>query len=98
MEREKFRDWLLGKDLNAKVISDHLSRVARIERAFSISLNAEFKKDQFSRLFSLFRRYGINPDVQKFSRIDLPVGKTSMASIKHSLKVYGQFLIETGVE
>lgn len=98
MQREKFRDWLLGKELNAKVISDHLSRVARIERAFGVSLGAEFKQDQFSRLFSLFRGYGKNPDMQNFPHIDLPIGKTSMASIKHSLKVYGQFLVETGGE
>ena len=98
MQREKFRDWLLGKGLSGKVVSDHLSRAARIERAFSVSLCAEFKKDKFVRLYSFFRRYGVNSDMQKFPNADLPVGKTSMASIKHSLKVYGQFLLETTKE
>ena len=100
MKKQEFQEWLISHGVCDKMIKDHLSRVARFERALSkarnisFSLEDEFEKDLCNSIYDLFRHCGLNPQMSKYGVVDLPIGKTSMACIKHSVKTYVLFLSE----
>ena len=63
-----------------------------ISKMYGTAVEKSFKKDKCESLLSLLRNKGNNPDLQKFSNIDLPIGKSTMASIRYSLRTYCRFL------
>ena len=94
MKKEEFRTWLIKKGANNnKVISDTLSRVKRVEIAFteiipSFSYAKEFKKDKGVSLCESLSSKGKNlPD-----DIHLPKGSKQMFSIASAVKKYMHFL------
>jgi len=98
MQKEKFEKWLKINNISNKMVSDHVSRVMRLERVFTVIFGASFsfekayQKDRCESLISLLRSKGDNPDLKKYSNIDLPIGKSTMACIRYSLRTYCRFL------
>ena len=95
-----FRLWLKSECYSSRIISNYISRLRRLQLALAQSTNnnliieEEFKKDKCATIFNLFRHYGENEDMRVLGNINLPIGKVQINVIKHSLKVYCQFLEE----
>ncbi len=98
MNSDGFRQWLQEQECNSKVISDHISRLHRLERELShskkikIDIDTEYKKDSCKYLFSIFFKSGKNYIADALRPINLPLGSYSLNTIKYSLKKYVQYL------
>lgn len=95
---DDFFQWLKDNNISSKVISDHRSRLNRLQTVFekvygkNFSFEDQFKKDKFDSLFFLLRKKGNNPELTKFAPVNLPIGSTTMASIRYSLRTYCRYL------
>lgn len=93
MNELEFRQWLFNNDVPKKVQSDIVSRLKRLERINGyFDLDAEYKKDKCSFLFSLFKNKGINDNMKKIGENDLPIGKYQLSTYKYALTQYVKYL------
>ena len=95
MNKEGFRQWLIDSGMKPKVISDVLSRVKRVEKAFvmkdpGFSFENEYKKDGGSSLNYRLSCFGkrLPEDVS------LPKGAYHMNVIAYAVKKYFSYLDE----
>lgn len=101
MNEVAFKQWLKNNNCPPKVISDHLSRLRRLEREVShsakrmVDIDIEYQKDECKFLFSLFYNSGNNYVMDELKPINLPIGSYSLNTIKFSLRKYIDFLIDT---
>lgn len=100
MQEIEFHNWLMKNGTSKKMISDHISRLKRLERVLKkTDLNFEgldiaYNIDRCGLVFTLFENTGKNPTTEKLGDIDLPIGKYSLSTFKYSLKKYTRFLQE----
>lgn len=98
MREKEFKCWLNLKNCNEKVISDHLSRLRRLEREVShskkcvIDIDNEYARDRCKYLFSIFFNSGKNYVMEELLPINLPIGSYSINAIKYSLRKYVEFI------
>lgn len=98
MREIEFRNWLQKTNCKAKVISDHVSRLHRLEREIGYALNhsvdidSEYEKDKCKYLFSIFYNSGRNPIADQLRPINLPLGSYSFNTIRYSLRKYIEFI------
>lgn len=98
MNETSFKQWLKENGCPPKVISDHLSRLRRLEREVShstkrmIDIDNEYQKDECKFLLSLFYNSGNNYIMDELKPINLPIGSYSLNTIKFSLRKYINFL------
>lgn len=95
MQREKFQSWLVNvKCKNKAQTSDNVSRVQRVENAFSewleieVDMDKECEKDMCAHLMSYLnmRERGKIP-----SNINLPQNMAGLSTLKSSVKNYVEF-------
>ncbi len=88
MNADGYRNWALCNGSKKKVVIDNISRLRRIEQELgNIDLDKEFEKDLCASLTLLFKKTGLNPDMEKY-KTTLPIGKNTLASYKHALITY----------
>jgi deoxycytidine triphosphate deaminase len=92
MRKEEFRTWLLNIDCKSGAqTSDHISRVKRIEKAFSqidskyVDVDNECRKDYCENLLNRLSLIYENQEV------NLPDNKMGMARLRSSLRKYVAF-------
>ena len=92
MNEVGFRKFLAETNTPKKVISDHVSRLKRIEKSISnCDLDEEYEKNECSELLKLCEK---NYDLSQLSLeiiAPLPIGNYAMNTFKHSIKKYCQF-------
>lgn len=92
MNEMDFRKWMAQKDVKAKVQSDCISRLKRIERELNhCDIDKQYRSDKCEYLMSLFMNMGQNEEMKKYSNTALPIGKYFMSTYRHALKQYIQF-------
>lgn len=87
MNQVEFNNWLLLNGTSKKVGSDICSRVKRIELELGIDIDDEYKKNKCGNLLYRFNDKGI-----KLKGTNLPYGKYTISTYKHSLKKYISFI------
>lgn len=100
MDKAKFKTWLLQtkKYSSQKLITDCISRVNRVEKAFSrsnpkfISFDEEFKKNQCRYVLDAISHFGKGESMKMFLPSNLPVGKRHFCVIGSAVKTYIKFL------
>lgn len=96
MNEVEFRNWLLKKGTNKKVIADTISRLKRIEHEIDhCDIDEEYRSDHCNFLMSLFLKTGINENMQKYGSANFPVGKYYISTYRYALKKYIKFCEET---
>lgn len=88
MNEVMFRKWLLDNRYNRKVAGDTISRLKKLEHSVNCDIDAEYKKDGFSYLLSLFENKGENDRMSALVDNELPVGKYHLSTYKYALKIY----------
>lgn len=95
MQRERFQTWLLTvKCKNKAQTSDNLSRVQRVENAFTewlevvVDMDEECKKDLCTRLMGYLNVQERNKIP---SSINLPQNMTGLSTLKSAVKNYVEF-------
>ena len=87
-----FRKYLADLNVSKKIISDHVSRLKRIEKAvLNCDLDDEYEKDGCSQLLKLCKK---NYDLAKLDlKIvgNLPIGNYSMNTFRYSINKYCDF-------
>lgn len=92
MDEIGFRNWLAESGKNAKVISDTISRLKRLERELGpIDIDSEYKKDQCNQMLSLFENTGRNEKMAHY-KTSLPIGKYHMNTFRYALNMYISYL------
>ncbi len=91
-----FRKYLFDLKTPKKVVSDHVSRLKRIEKSIlNCDLDEEYDKNECVQLLKLCEK---NYDLSKLDLeivAPLPIGNYSMNTFKHSIKKYCQFRSST---
>ena len=90
MNEIDFKNWLINKSVNKKVLSDCISRLKKIERELSCDIDEECKKDMCRLLLSQFSEMG-KMLVKKYPDSNFPIGKYSMNTYKLAIKKYIEF-------
>lgn len=95
MQKEKFQFWLLNvKQKNKAQTSDNLSRVQRVENAFSawleieLDIDQECEKDKCDRLMAYLN---MRERSKIPSDINLPNTMAGLSTLKSSVKNYVEF-------
>ena len=95
MKNDEFREWLVSSQVygNKKLISDCISRAARVEKAFqavdgSFTFQREFDKDCGVTFCKLISRRGVGI----MEPVDLPIGTNQMDTLVSATKKYFSFL------
>lgn len=98
MKNDEFKEWLTRNHIYSgkKLITDCVSRAARVERAFqvsdcSFSFQREFEKDGGVMFCKLISRRGQDIKVP----VDLPIGTNQMDTLSSATKKYFTFLQST---
>lgn len=92
MNEADFRNWLVNKGVKAKVASDTISRLKRIEREFeNCDIDEQYRSDVCEYLLKLFLDKGNNDEMKKYPNANLPLGKYYMSTYRYALKQYIQF-------
>jgi hypothetical protein len=92
-----FSEWLIEKSVytTEKQVGDCVSRVRRVERAFSeydVDIDAEFDKDGGRVVLKCITRNGHNPERKIYPRLDLPYGsREQLGVIANAMKKYYLF-------
>lgn len=95
MNEIDFKKWLDKQELGAKSRRDIVSRNKTVERNIPMcDLDKEYKKDKCESLLLLFVNNGDNEKMKKIGQNNFPIGKGSMASYKHAIRKYIQFMNE----
>ena len=95
MNEVGFRNWLINRGVNRKVVSDIVSRLKRIEREINYcDIDEQYRSDKCEYLMSLFLKVGNNDEMKKFPNTNLPIGKYSMGTFRYALKQYIKFCEE----
>ena len=95
MNKEGFRQWLIDSGMKPRVVSDVLSRVKRVEKAFAMkdpdfSYENEYKKDGGSSL-----NYSLSCFGKRLPEgVLLPKGAYHMNVIADAVKKYFNYLDE----
>lgn len=87
MNQVEFNNWLSLNGTSKKVGSDICSRVKRIELELNIDIDDEYKKDKCESIINKFKDKGI-----RLVETNLPYGKYTISTYKHSLKKYISFI------
>lgn len=88
-----FKIWCLKQKQNPKVVSDHISRLKKLEQALDYcDIDKEYHSNRCVNLLAVFYNKGINNAMNKYSNPKLPVGKYSLSTYKYSLNQYIKFL------
>lgn len=89
MNEINFRNWLLNKGKNKKVVGDTISRLKRIERELNhCDIDEQYRSDRCESLLKIFLNMGINNYMKKYPNADFPIGKYYMSTYRHALKTY----------
>lgn len=95
MKKEEFREWLITvNQRNAAQTSDHISRVKRIETAFStldqhpVDVEMECQKDG---CVSIMERLSVTGRKAMPNDINLPSDRLGISRLKSSLRKYIDF-------
>lgn len=95
MKKDEFKTWLMTVDHRSPAqTSDHISRVKRIEQAFSaadgctIDVDNECKKDGCN---SILDRLTFNSRKEMPADINLPTDRMGISRLKSSLRKYIEF-------
>lgn len=95
MNEINFKEWLIEKNVNKKVISDTLSRLRKIEREIeNCDIDEQYRSDKCEHLLKLFLNMGINEEMEKYPNANFPIGKYYMSTYRRALRQYIQFLEE----
>lgn len=102
MNKVEFTEWLqeTKKYSSQKLISDCVSRVTRVEKAFAqsnpkfISLDAEYKKNKCRYVLDAISHFGKGESMKRFLPTTLPVGTRHFCVIGCAVKTYIKFLEE----
>lgn len=93
MNQIDFSFYLKSIGTEKKVISDHISRIKRIERSIcSCDIDEEYHKDKCSYLLCLFANKGENEQLKKVIVADLPIGTYAMNTFRYSISKYIEFM------
>lgn len=100
MKKEEFREWLIYESIysSPKQISDCLSRVKRVEKAFlefGIVLDEEFDKDACWTILQALAREGRNEEAAAFVGINLPIRYGETGKIVRADRKMGMLLNAT---
>lgn len=99
MNEVEFRNWLGKKNVKKKIQGDHVSRLKRVEKELiHCDIDEEYRSDRCEHLLSLFRNMGKNEEMQRYSGVNLPIGKYYMSTYKYSLQKYIDFCDEVTLE
>lgn len=93
MRKDEFRNWLIDHGYAKKTAGDFCSRIARVCREMG-DLDAAYNEDRCEFILSCFEHRGINPNMELFDQINLPIGAYSLATYKYAVKKYIEFLDE----
>lgn len=95
MKNGEFKEWLTSNHIysSKKLITDCVSRAARVEKAFQVtdcafSFQSEFEKDGGAKFCRLISRRG--QDIK--APVDLPIGTNQMDTLSSATKKYFTFL------
>lgn len=95
MNEIDFRNWMIKKGKNTKVIGDTISRLKRIEREIeNCDIDEQYRSDKCEFLMSLFANMGVNENMKKYTNANFPIGKYYMSTYRHSIKQYVLFCEE----
>ena len=96
MKEIEFRQWLSNKNVSKKMQSDFVSRLKRFERAIeACDIYEQYHKDGFKYLFSLFDNKGLNDNMNRYNKANLPIGTYQLSTFKYALNKYKLFLDDT---
>ena len=96
MNEIDFTLWLKTKDTPAKLCSDLISRLKRVERSIrDCNLDVEYAKDRCAHLLSLFLQTGRNKKMREMMIGNLPIGKYHLSSYSYAVRKYITFKDET---
>lgn len=95
MQSSRFRSWLIEvKEKDSHQASDNISRVRRIEKAFSdiwqveIDIDDEYERDKCEEILS---KLSVSARKEFGKEINLPTNTTGISQLKTSLKNYVEF-------
>lgn len=92
MREIEFRNWLEKQGVKAKVQSDCVSRLKRIEREFdNCDLDDVYANDKFVFLMDAFLNTGKNENMDKYPDANFPIGKYYISTFRNALKKYVTF-------
>ena len=91
MNEVMFRKWLIDSGYSCKVAGDTISRLKKIEHSTNCDIDAEYRKDLFSFLLSLFENKGENDRMAALIDNELPVGKYYLSTYKYALTLYSKY-------
>lgn len=95
MNEVEFRNWLSKRNVSKKVQSDYISRIKKIEKELDLyDIDEQYHTDRCKYLMDLFLKRGINDEMKKYPNTNLPIGKCSMNTLRHSINKYVQFCDE----
>ncbi len=98
MNEVEFRNWMLTKGKNRKVISDTVSRLKRIERELNhCDIEVEYCNDRCERLLTLFLNNGENEELKRY-KTSFPIGKYYISTYRHAIRMYVDFCDEITLE
>lgn len=93
MNEIDFKNWLIKKSVNKKVLSDCISRLKKIERELNCDIDEMCKKDMCELLLLQFSKKGTML-AKEYPDCKLPIGKYSMNTYKLALKKYIEFYLK----
>lgn len=92
MNEVEFRNWLSKRSICKKMQSDFISRLKRIEREINhCDIDEQYRSDRCESLMQLFTNMGRNDTLQKYSNLNLPIGKYTMNTFRYAIKQYVAF-------
>ena len=91
MNEVEFKNYLFNKNIPKKIQSDYTSRLKLVEKELHIDLDNEYEKDECVYLLSLFRKKGLNRDMEKYDTEKLPIGQYQLSTFRLCIKKYIEF-------
>lgn len=95
MQSSRFRSWLIEvKEKDSHQASDNISRVRRVEKAFSdiwqveIDIDDEYERDKCEEILS---KLSVSARKEFGKEINLPTNTIGISQLKTSLKNYVEF-------
>ncbi len=87
MNEAGFRQWLQEQGKSAKLISDAVCRLRRLQADCALSLDDEYQADGGQQLLALFDHKGQGL-AARYPTSNLPIGKYHLAAYKLALTQY----------
>lgn len=89
LQEIEFRNWLISTGYKAKIVSDTISRLKRLEHELdNCDIDEEYHRDKCHYLLSLFVKMGKNDAMAKYHNTNLPIGKYYMNTYRYALRKY----------